>query len=159
MAAGISDLPALVESGEEPPGLEYLTLDFGPFEKVHKWTCMPECDEFVGYRRSKHTVVAYKEAIYVFGGDNGKWMLNDLLRFDVREKSWGRAFATGQPPASRYHHSAVVYGSSMFVFGGFTGDIHSNSNLRNQNDLYEYRFPTGQWSKWKYQQGPGNVQQ
>lgn len=53
------------------------------------------------FRRSKHTVVAYKDAIYVFGGDNGKSMLNDLLRFDVKEKSWGRAFATGYPPAPR----------------------------------------------------------
>lgn len=60
------------------------------------------------YRRSKHTIVAHQEAIYVFGGDNGKNMLNDLLRFDVKEQSWGRAFSTGQPPAPRYHHSAVV---------------------------------------------------
>ena len=60
------------------------------------------------HRRSKHTIVAHKEAIYVFGGDNGKNMLNDLLRFDVKEQSWGRAFSTGLPPAPRYHHSAVV---------------------------------------------------
>ncbi|XP_058802388.1 leucine-zipper-like transcriptional regulator 1 isoform X2 [Phymastichus coffea] len=129
---------------------ECLTLDFGPFETVHRWQRMPECDEFVGARRSKHTVVAYKDAIYVFGGDNGKRMLNDLLRFDVKEKSWGRAFATGTPPASRYHHSAVVHGSSMFVFGGYTGDIHSNSNLTNKNDLFEYKFQTGQWTEWKF---------
>lgn len=44
----------------------------------------------------------------MFGGDNGKNMLNDLLRFDVKEQSWGRAFSTGFPPAPRYHHSAVV---------------------------------------------------
>ncbi|XP_014218455.1 leucine-zipper-like transcriptional regulator 1 [Copidosoma floridanum] len=131
-----------------PP--ECLVLDFGPFETVHRWQRMPECDEFVGARRSKHTVVAYKDAIYVFGGDNGKRMLNDLLRFDVKEKSWGRAFATGQPPAPRYHHSAVVHGCSMFVFGGYTGDIHSNSNLTNKNDLFEYRFTTGQWVEWKF---------
>ncbi|XP_068984941.1 leucine-zipper-like transcriptional regulator 1 isoform X3 [Bombus flavifrons] len=129
---------------------ECLTLDFGPFETVHRWQRMPECDEFVGARRSKHTVVAYKDAIYVFGGDNGKRMLNDLLRFDVKEKSWGRAFATGVPPAPRYHHSAVVHDSSMFVFGGYTGDIHSNSNLTNKNDLFEYRFQTGQWTEWKF---------
>lgn len=43
----------------------------------------------MGARRSKHTVVSYKDAIYVFGGDNGKQMLNDLIRFDVKEKSWG----------------------------------------------------------------------
>ncbi|XP_044740473.1 leucine-zipper-like transcriptional regulator 1 isoform X2 [Chrysoperla carnea] len=127
-----------------------LTLEFGPFETVHKWKRMPECDEFVGARRSKHTVVAYKEAIYVFGGDNGKSMLNDLLRFDVKEKSWGRAFATGLPPAPRYHHSAVVHESSMYVFGGYTGDIHSNSNLTNKNDLFEYRFSTGQWTEWRF---------
>uniref|UniRef100_T1JJ12 BTB domain-containing protein n=1 Tax=Strigamia maritima TaxID=126957 RepID=T1JJ12_STRMM len=143
-----------------PPGMEFdhnwpesaecLTLDFGPFEIVHRWKRMPECDEFVGARRSKHTVVAYKDAIYVFGGDNGKNMLNDLLRFDVKDKSWGRAFTTGNPPAPRYHHSAVVNESSMFVFGGYTGDIHSNSNLTNKNDLFEYKFATGQWVEWKF---------
>lgn len=77
-------------------------------------------------------------------------MLNDLLRFDIKEKSWVRSFATGPPPAPRYHHSAVVNGSSMFVFGGYTGDIHSNSNLTNKNDLFEYRFPTAQWTEWKF---------
>lgn len=144
-----------------PPGLDFdynwpesaecLTLDFGPFETVHRWRQMPHCDEFVGARRSKHTVVAYKDAIYVFGGDNGKQMLNDLLRFDVRDKSWGRAFTTGNPPAPRYHHSAVVHEKSMFVFGGYTGDIHSNSNLANKNDLFEYNFTTGQWTEWKFE--------
>ncbi|XP_061188835.1 uncharacterized protein LOC133197011 [Saccostrea echinata] len=131
--------------------MECLTLDFGPFEAVHRWRRMPECDEFVGARRSKHTVVAYKDAIYVFGGDNGKNMLSDLLRFDVKDKSWGRAFTTGTPPAPRYHHSAVVHEESMFVFGGYTGDIHSNSNLTNKNDLFEYRFAKGQWVEWKYE--------
>lgn len=95
-------------------------------------------------------MVAYKDAIYVFGGDDGKRMLNDLLRFDVKEKSWGRAFAIGTPPAPRYHHSAVIHDSSMFVFGGYTGDIHSNSNLANKNDLFEYRFQNGQWTEWKF---------
>lgn len=46
--------------------------------------------------------------------------------------------------------SPQVHESSMFVFGGFTGDIHSNSNLKNQNDLFEYRFQTGQWIEWKF---------
>lgn len=127
-----------------------LNLDFAPMDPIHQWKRMPECDEFVGARRSKHTVVAYKDAIYVFGGDNGKNMLNDLIRFDVKDKSWGRAFATGNPPIARYHHSAVVHETSMFVFGGYTGDIHSNSNLANKNDLFEYKFQTGQWVEWKF---------
>ncbi|KAK3599084.1 hypothetical protein CHS0354_024412 [Potamilus streckersoni] len=144
-------LPGMEFDHNWPESSECLTLDFGPFETVHRWKMMPECDEFVGARRSKHTVVAYKEAIYVFGGDNGKNMLNDLLRFDVKDKSWGRAFTTGTPPASRYHHSAVVHDGSMFVFGGYTGDIHSNSNLTNKNDLFEYTFATGQWVERKFE--------
>jgi leucine-zipper-like transcriptional regulator 1 len=38
------DLPALPENSE------FITLDFGPFETVHQWKQMPECDEFVGCR-------------------------------------------------------------------------------------------------------------
>ena len=38
---------------------------------------------------------------------------------------------------------------SMFVFGGYTGDIYSNSNLRNKNDLFEYKFLTSQWINWE----------
>ena len=34
-----------------------------------------------------------------------------------------------------------------YVFGGYTGDLHSNSNLKNKNDLWEYKFDgfTTQW--------------
>lgn len=72
------------------------------------------------------------------------------MRFDTKDKSWGRALATGTLPAPRYHHSAVVYENSMFVFGGYTGDIHSNCNLTNKNDLFEYKFNQAQWNEWKF---------
>ncbi|KAJ2940184.1 hypothetical protein O0L34_g11748 [Tuta absoluta] len=127
-----------------------LRMEFGPFEAVHKWKRLSECYEFVGARRSKHTAVAYKDAIYVFGGDNGKSMLNDLIRFDIREMSWTKMGCMGTPPAPRYHHSAVVHRSSMFVFGGYTGDILANSNLTNKNDLFEYKFQTATWVQWKF---------
>uniref|UniRef100_A0A1A9WLC5 BTB domain-containing protein n=1 Tax=Glossina brevipalpis TaxID=37001 RepID=A0A1A9WLC5_9MUSC len=127
-----------------------LNVDFSSYTATHQWTKMLECAEFVGAKRSKHTVVAYKDAMYVFGGDNGKTMLNDLIRFGVEDKSWGRACATGTAPAPRYHHSAVVYGNSMFIFGGYTGDIHSNSNLTNKNDLFEYEFQRTMWVEWKF---------
>ncbi|KOB74829.1 putative leucine-zipper-like transcriptional regulator 1 [Operophtera brumata] len=96
-----------------------------------------ELDVSLKMERSKHTVIAYKDALYVFGGDNGKSMLNDLIRFDISEMSWTKTGCMGTPPAPRYHHSAV----SMYVFGGYTGDILANSNLTNKNDLFEYREP------------------
>lgn len=46
--------------------------------------------------------------------------------------------------------SCQVHGASMFIFGGYTGDIHSNSNLTNKNDLFEYKFQTAQWIEWKF---------
>ncbi|EDO44170.1 predicted protein [Nematostella vectensis] len=128
--------------------IDTLSLDFGPFEKSNRWKKMPDCDEFVGAKRSKHTIVAWSDALYVFGGDNGKRMLNDMLRFDIKECSWSRAVTKGAPPAPRYHHSAVIYGQSMLIFGGYTGDLYSNSNLQNKNDLFEYRFNAGQWIEW-----------
>ena len=42
-------------------------------------------------------------------------------------------------------------GHGLLLFaGGYTGDIHSNSNLTNKNDLFEYKFATGQWVEWKF---------
>ena len=35
------------------------------------------------------------------------------------------------------------------MFGGYTGDIYSNSNLQNKNDLFEYKFTTSQWINWE----------
>lgn len=79
------------------PYPQEFTLDFAPFETVHQWKRMLECDEFVGARRSKHTCVAYKDGIFVFGGDNGKSMLNDLIRFDCKDKSWSKIrFSAGR---------------------------------------------------------------
>eukprot|EP00095_Tigriopus_kingsejongensis_P011479 snap_masked-scaffold626_size122949-processed-gene-0.20 protein:Tk11479 transcript:snap_masked-scaffold626_size122949-processed-gene-0.20-mRNA-1 annotation:"leucine-zipper-like transcription regulator 1 isoform x2" len=141
--------PAGPDHGNWTEAGDFLTLDFGPVERVNRWQKMPDCDEFVGARRSKHTMVAHQDLVYVFGGDDGKSMLNDLLIFDVKEQSWQRAFSTGSRPAPRYHHSAVVHQSSMYIFGGYTGDIHSNSNLTNRNDLWEYKFQSMQWVEWR----------
>lgn len=45
-----------------------------------------------------------------------KTMLNDLVRYDVKEKSWGRAVSM-DAPLPRYHHTASLYNGSMFIFG------------------------------------------
>ncbi|RNA42331.1 leucine-zipper-like transcriptional regulator 1 [Brachionus plicatilis] len=123
------------------------------FQTSNSWVKMSECDEFIGPKRSKHTMVAYGNSLYVFGGDNGKQMLNDLITYDCNNNSWGRAL-NGSPPTPRYHHTAVVYNNSMFVFGGYTGDLNSNSNLCNKNDLYEYKFSTGNWIFWNVESAP-----
>ena len=80
------------------------------------WSKLSECDDFIGPKRSKHTIVAYGNLLYVFGGDNGKQMLNDLITYDCQNNSWSRALNSSSP-TPRYHHTACVYNQSMFVFG------------------------------------------
>ncbi len=65
MAYSVASSASSSDLGE--PGL--VTLDLGQSaadrpETVYRWRRMPECAEFVGARRSKHTVVAYKDAVY-----------------------------------------------------------------------------------------------
>lgn len=43
---------------------ECLTLDFGPFETVHRWKRMPECDEFVGARYVDETLVRIMSTLF-----------------------------------------------------------------------------------------------
>jgi N-acetylneuraminic acid mutarotase len=149
---GGSDLETLTWtfslSSDDNNSLDEMELDFSPKELQHCWKQLQSCEEFVGTKRSKHTMVAWDDRMYVFGGDNGKRMLNDFLVSRISDSSWARVVYTGTPPAPRYHHSAVVYSNSMFIFGGYTGDINSNSNLRNKNDLHEYCFITSQWIDW-----------
>lgn len=84
-------------SASTSPYPQEFTLDLAPAVPAltNQWKRMLECDEFVGARRSKHTCVAFKDGIFVFGGDNGKSMLNDLIRFDCKDKSWSKIRFSG----------------------------------------------------------------
>ena len=73
------------------------SLDFGPsLHPMHCWKKLSSCEEFVGAKRSKHTIVAWNEKMYVFGGDNGRRMLNDFLVSHIRDCSWARVVFTGE---------------------------------------------------------------
>ena len=151
-SAAESDVPSPRKARWSQSSLESLFYDLNKpgvqVKRAHQWTVEESCNEFVGARRSKHTIVSWGNAIFVFGGDDGRKMLNDLLRFDLLDNSWGRVVTKHHPPAPRYHHSAVVFGDSMFIFGGYTGDLNSPAILRNLNDLFEFRFTTSQWIEW-----------
>ena len=72
-----------------------LSLNFSPTEPFHLWKKVSSCEEFVGARRSKHTIVVWNDRIYVFGGDDGRRMLNDFLVSHIRDSSWARVVFTG----------------------------------------------------------------
>lgn len=78
-------------------GGDDFALNFGPsLQPIHCWKKLSSCEEFVGAKRSKHTIVAWNEKMYVFGGDNGRRMLNDFLVTHIRDCSWARVVFTGE---------------------------------------------------------------
>ena len=82
-----------------------LTLNFGPSaQPIHCWKKLSSCEEFVGAKRSKHTIVAWNEKLYVFGGDNGRRMLNDFLVSHIRDSSWARVVFTGERSYRHWAH-------------------------------------------------------
>ncbi|EGD74322.1 hypothetical protein PTSG_12431 [Salpingoeca rosetta] len=112
----------------------------------HAWRQLPGVAPFVGSSRSKHAAVTVGDGLFIHGGDSGSTMLGDMLRFDVHDHSWSSCQTVkGDSPSPRYHHSAVVYKHSIYCFGGYTGDIFSNSNLENRNDLYQHFPDKGMW--------------
>lgn len=131
------------------------TLDFTHKHEQSKhlncWTKLPESNELsVCLSRFKHSAVAWKDCLYVFGGCsycNSDVSLNDTVVYNFTTRTWKTvAPKTTKPPSPRYSHSAVVHQNSMIIFGGF-------SNLMNKNDVFQYRFDLEQWTPWLHIQG------
>lgn len=93
------------------------TLNFGPpLQPIHCWKKLSSCEEFVGAKRSKHTIVAWNEKMYVFGGDNGRKMLNDFLVSHIRDCSWARVVYTGEYLLPFVHDDIVLTACSLQLF-------------------------------------------
>ena len=43
----------------------------------------------------------------------------------------------------------IIVNNKLCYYDSLTGDLYSNSNLQNKNDLFEYKFNTGQWTEWR----------
>jgi len=83
--------------------------DDGDFDEEPEWP----------YQRYGHTVAAYGNKIYLFGGRNDEAPCNVLFEFDTATYEWRRPRVTGIVPPERDGHSACVIDDHMFVFGGY----------------------------------------
>lgn len=88
--------------------------------------------------RTDHTAVLYENAIYIFGGYDGKTRFNDLKACKLENFEWVALPEVGVQPLPRFGHTAVVYNHSMYVFGGWDGH-------ETLEDLYQYSFTTNIW--------------
>ncbi|KAL1414149.1 hypothetical protein MTO96_000968 [Rhipicephalus appendiculatus] len=73
----------------------------------------------VPFQRYGHTVMAYGDYAYLWGGRNDDGACNVLYRFDTNTLTWSRPKVCGHVPGARDGHSACVMGNRMYVFGGF----------------------------------------
>ncbi|KAH8411453.1 hypothetical protein KR215_004873 [Drosophila sulfurigaster] len=114
-----------------------------------RWTLVPQqCDAngdplkypLVPFQRYGHTVVAYKERIYIWGGRNDENLCNVLYCFDPKTARWTRPAVSGCLPGARDGHSACVIGECMYIFGGFVDEINEFSS-----DVHALNLETMEW--------------
>ncbi|OQR86719.1 RING finger protein B-like isoform X1 [Achlya hypogyna] len=104
---------------------------------------------FVPQARRGHSLVLYKEMLYVFGGSGLDRMTNkdeyfgDLQRLDLATLCWYEPAMTGTIPEPRSHHSALMVAKYMIVFGGQTTRTKLPSPERARNSITPEAPDTG----------------
>ena len=89
-------------------------------------------------------VAVAKDSMFVFSGQSGAKITNDLFQFHFVDKKWTRITTehllkgTSPPPSRRYGHTMVAHDTHLYVFGGA-----ADSNL--PNDLYWYDLENETW--------------
>jgi hypothetical protein len=69
--------------------------------------------------RQFHTASIIDNQMFVFGGGDGKFWLNDLLILDLNGLEWtGPVPTSGATPAGRLQHSAITFDKRIYIFGG-----------------------------------------
>ncbi|KNC48568.1 BTB/POZ domain-containing protein [Thecamonas trahens ATCC 50062] len=90
-------------------------------------------------------IVLTKGPFWLFGGRDGKMIVNDVYCFDLATSTWSKRDVVGDVPTRRFGHSTLVQGGYMYVFGGVDKDGTCS-------DLFRFSFDvtkTGQheWAR------------
>jgi N-acetylneuraminic acid mutarotase len=115
-----------------------------PFTPESKFTTVPVTGD-VPPLRSAHSLVVYKDHLYVYGGWRGIQATasnSDLYKFSFRERVWSQVHAKGEIPFRRRVHNAIVYKDSMYIFGGFDEGM----NPSDFHEVHRFDFTTEEWS-------------
>lgn len=80
--------------------------------------------------RYGHSMVAYNNKLYVFGGRTRDSFLNDLWEFDLSSNKWSQPRTSAICPSTRYRHTAsLVNDHFMVVIGGSSKDTSANTDV------------------------------
>jgi hypothetical protein len=95
----------------------------------------PPCARFA------HTATVVGDKIYLFGGNDGQNLFNDMHVLDTETWTWSPCHTTGEIPLARAGHAAVLVNDACICFFG-GGDIHGPTN-----DLYIFDVDTHEWTR------------
>ncbi|KAK0613111.1 hypothetical protein B0T17DRAFT_542852 [Bombardia bombarda] len=89
--------------------------------------------------RTNHSMIAYNDKMYLFGGTNGFQWFNDMWCYDPVTNSWTQLDCIGYIPVPREGHAAALVDDVMYIFGGRTEE---GSDL---GDLAAFRITSRRW--------------
>lgn len=87
--------------------------------------------------RFYHSLVVFKDSIYLFGGSDGSAKLSDFFEYKIKGKSWSPVIVSPSP-SPRDGHTAVTFQNSMYLAGG--GDTHLM-------EIFEFDYDFRKWFK------------
>ena len=88
----------------------------------------------------KSSAVTSNDFLYIFGGSNGSYSINDIYAFCYSTERWSQIKAKASPiPHPRDSNIMVAHQNSLFIFGGI---INATSN-----DFLEFRLNDSKWIK------------
>ncbi|KAH3745746.1 GTPase KRas [Pelomyxa schiedti] len=96
--------------------------------------------------RQHASVVCYMGEIYMFGGDCGEGVNNELWRYNTRSM-WNLVQFNNSAPPPTWGHSAVVFHDNMLVYGG-------NTSSGPTSDLYRFSFSKSCWEQLSASNSP-----
>ncbi|GAB7359589.1 hypothetical protein MBLNU230_g6774t1 [Neophaeotheca triangularis] len=89
--------------------------------------------------RTNHSMVAWGDKLYLFGGTDGVNWFNDVWSYSPQTNSWTMLECIGYIPSAREGHAAALVGDVMYIFGGRTEE---GTDL---GDLAAFRISSRRW--------------
>ncbi|XP_077978700.1 uncharacterized protein LOC144434118 [Glandiceps talaboti] len=106
------------------------------------WTLL-KCSGDVPPALQEHSMVPYKDKIYIFGGEFGFGSSDEtpLWIYSTEEKHWRKHTIDSEVrmPVSRRGHTAVIYNGALHVFGGYV-DLKGSTN-----EFWTYDLEGNSW--------------
>jgi len=84
---------------------------------THMWY-QPETSGNPPCPRAAHSCTVVGRKLFIFGGNDGANLFDDLYILDTETFHWTRVNSRGVPPAARSGHSALFVKDKIVVFGG-----------------------------------------